>query len=239
MGHNTWEEEEGAPSRAANAKRAKRLAHVFATMTDWREYEQGLARGFPVEIQGDNMATISWLNGEWKIHNRVYSRQIAEIQNEFHELHEEFNVVGAAVGGNIGKHVYREGNQRADELTHIARVRDIEYDITHDLQEYDLLALRGAFDGGVDKDKAGAGWWLEGLVKASASHPIYGSFAFLDRPQWMLIKSKAFGLPSQYSAMNTEFEALSSLCEAIFSVTRNFARRVRLKKRTVAAFGSR
>eukprot|EP00959_Pyramimonas_sp_CCMP1952_P366973 7686237-Pyramimonas_sp.AAC.1 len=38
-------------------------------------------------------------------------------------------------------------------------------------------------------------------------------------PGWVLIKSKAFGLPPQYSAINIEFEALSSLCEAIFSVT--------------------
>ena len=227
-------EEKERHTSGNNAKTAQRVLHNFLNQTDWNEEELG--KGVALEIQGDNMTSIRWLNGEWRVNNRTYAKQIAEIQDELHTLHTEYRLQGSGAGKNIGKHVYREGNERADTLTHIARTGDMEEDHSETFCEYDLFALRGAFDGGVDEEGAGAGWWLEGLVKASTSHPIFGSFAELDRKQWVLIRQKAFGLPADRSAMSAEFQALSSLCEAVSQVISNIGRRTRAK-RTVAPVG--
>ena len=147
----------------------------------------------------------------------------------------EHGIVGATVGGDIGKHVYREGNQRADELTHIARQGNLENDATTELRGYHIHALRGGFDGGVDKDGAGAGYWLEGLIQATADHPLYGPFAYMDRKAWVTLREKAFMLDHNVSAMHAEFEALSSLCEAILSLSPYLCRK-RARIRTAARF---
>eukprot|EP00959_Pyramimonas_sp_CCMP1952_P295177 6173484-Pyramimonas_sp.AAC.1 len=57
-------------------------------------------------------------------------------------------------GRDFFKHEFRENNQRADALTHHAREgheRCTLRPVTPDyLRHYELVALRGRFDGGVD-----------------------------------------------------------------------------------------
>ena len=96
--------EEGERHTSANnAKTAQRLLYNYLNQTVWNEEELG--NGVALEIQGDNMTSIRWLNGEWRVNKRTYAKQMAEIQDELHTLHKEYRVKGSGAG-KISEHTF-------------------------------------------------------------------------------------------------------------------------------------
>eukprot|EP00959_Pyramimonas_sp_CCMP1952_P326003 6823935-Pyramimonas_sp.AAC.1 len=77
-----------------------------------------------------------------------------------------FKLQGPAAGCDLRRHHYREGNDRADrlnwEIRHLplqSRYRSIQQHLNN---TETLIAIRGAYDGGVSSGGAGGGWWLDG-----------------------------------------------------------------------------
>eukprot|EP00959_Pyramimonas_sp_CCMP1952_P298507 6244003-Pyramimonas_sp.AAC.1 len=71
-------------------------------------------------------------------------------------------------GDDLWRHIYREGNEEADELTRGARespTNSYVYKNTTDLKNGETLAaLRGHFDGGRSVSGNAVGYWLQGLI---------------------------------------------------------------------------
>ena len=78
----------------------------------------------------------------------------------------------ASWGRDFVGHIFREGNDRADALTHDAREGRCHHSLRlmsstpgFERDYYEVVALRGKFDGGVSLEGVGIGWWLQaGLI---------------------------------------------------------------------------
>ncbi len=90
------------------------------------------------------------------------------------ELAACFNLRPAALGREIWRHEFREDNTRADELTHEARHGRTFYRTHCYLYPFETylvpFAIRGGFDGGVDQQGSGCGFWLQiGLINTQCN----------------------------------------------------------------------
>ncbi len=128
-----------------------------------------------MQIAGDSMLIVNWLNGCWKVYSKQYRERVAKLQDELEKLPAAKKVTAANLGENFAMHVYREGNVDADVLTHVARYSGFYswVDLCK-IQNQKNSALRGNFDGGRCEKGAGAGWILWGATSLEE-----GDFAHL------------------------------------------------------------
>ncbi len=66
-----------------------------------------------IDVEGDSMLIIKQMKGEYK----VKSANLIKLYNEAKVLEKEFNIINF-------KHIYRENNKRADELSNMAISKD-------------------------------------------------------------------------------------------------------------------
>ena len=66
-----------------------------------------------IDVEGDSMLVIKQMKGEYK----VKSTNLIKLYNEAKVLEKEFNII-------TFKHIYRENNKRADELSNMAISKD-------------------------------------------------------------------------------------------------------------------
>eukprot|EP00959_Pyramimonas_sp_CCMP1952_P302871 6336802-Pyramimonas_sp.AAC.1 len=100
-----------------NGELARRLANIHEQTTIWDPGMEGIA----VEMCGGSRTVVQWLRGVWACDNSGYAKRIARIQNIRYDVCEQHNARCPTHGTDFWKHIYREANAYADELTHHAR----------------------------------------------------------------------------------------------------------------------
>ena len=220
------------PRRAENRKNvvdnevlSKRMATICMREIVWNTR----AGEIQLDIMGDSEVVCRWLRGEWQCYNNLYANRVYRIINILAELTSCFNISSPVKGGHLIRHEYREANGRADELTHKARagINFICYSFTPppcppDLSLYGnytistntiipVVALRGAFDGGVSSEGVGSGWWLQSTSSLGA------------HPDWHDCGFGCFPLRSHCTVCDAELSAVESLVDAISRVLWSWA----------------
>ena len=170
--------------------------------------------GIPLELQGDSLLIVSWLNGRWKCTNRMYRKRLQECIRSLDECCSNYLVRPPSLGSDIVRHEYREGNERADDLTHVAREGGpTSSNLPHTLLPYErdlyrLSHLRGAFDGGVSCEGSGCGCWLDAIYVLL---PQFHAYPDLPRELTRKIVEEAFTISPESTVTDTELSALEAL----------------------------
>ena len=160
---------------------AKRLATLSERVTVWDMCSDGLG----LEMIGDSLLICNWASGVWGVGRGVrgegerYQARVARLQDQLERMYCS-GLRPSNLGADFVKHEYREGNTRADELTHKARNGEYinEFNVAaafppHLHHTMQAIGLRGKFDGGVDETGVGIGWWLQiGLIPLGHSHTL-------------------------------------------------------------------
>ena len=213
-------EEEEETNENKLKQKAIRLARIFEEQSEWLLDRGSLA----VEIVGDSQVVINWLLGVWQTSNLVYASALHEAQNELYELAIAAKLRPPNAGHNILKWVYREGNDRADELTWEARKgntgRRYKHDIIQEIRNNNIKinALRGAFDGGRSEMGVGCGWLLDVhayYVSPSLSSSLTQS-GTVRTPIWINnVMADAFLLPPCCTVTQAELSAACRLLSGL------------------------
>jgi len=215
---------EGVEEEETNENKSKqkaiRLARIFLEQSEWLLDRDSLA----VEIVGDSQVVINWLLGVWQTSNLVYASALHEAQNGLYDLAIAAKLRPPNAGYNILKWVYREGNDRADELTWEARKGNTGRRYKHDIIEairnnnIKINALRGAFDGGRSELGVGCGWLLD--VHAYYISPSFSSSSTqignVRTPIWINnVMADAFLLPPCCTVTQAELSAACRLLSGL------------------------
>ena len=195
------EEEE---TKVNNDRIARRIAHNFENETIF-DYESDK---IPFEILGDSLCVVQWIRGHWRCTNMGYNNTLEAAQNTLDAITDTC-LRTACAGADPIKHLYREGNSYADELTWACRAcphtsKRNEY--LAPLYTSKVLGLRGYFDGGTSDIGAGGGWWLQAFVEHK------------NAIQCHVIAEEAFGLDRESTVTVCELTAASKLIHAISQI---------------------
>ena len=201
------------PPEPSEEKLAKRLAKVASTEdTVWDEGTTNIS----VEMCGDSQTVVQWMRGKWACDNMGYLKRVQTIQNMMCEMSDEHNVSCPCFGRDPWKHIYRELNKYADELTWNARNGRCErwYDTqyVHYNKNY-IRHIRGCWDGGVSEIGSGVGCWVE--ISAGGNDP------------WHCVFHESYLLPFGSTVTEAELNA----CERLFKAVRQIVVDISSSKR--------
>eukprot|EP00959_Pyramimonas_sp_CCMP1952_P392696 8228443-Pyramimonas_sp.AAC.1 len=125
--------------------------------------------GIAIEMCGDSRTLVQWLRGVWECDNSGYAKRIAMIKRMMCDMCEQHNTRCPTYGKDFWKHIYREANAYADELTHHAREGSCYIIYKHDYikqNKANIKHIRGCWDGGVSSEGAAGGYWIEVALAA-------------------------------------------------------------------------
>jgi len=215
-------EEEGMKTEAElqreNDRLAKRLAALFDDETSWRMSRDWLA----LEMRGDSQCVTRWLTGKNKCLNQIYSRTIANMQNQLYSICNQFKIYSPESGRDIWKWVYREGNGEADHETHVAREGLATTDVRWDyntlnsicMGHYSVHAVRGSFDGGRCELGTSCGWVIDIFISSNLSSSSLPPG--LPPNRWHPgVARRAFMIPSHCTVTQAELAASQSLLSGV------------------------
>ena len=148
--------------------------------------------GSRVEILGDSLLVVSWLNGLWRCKYRLYNARVRMARHSLQQLQEESGVRPRTDTADWGRHIYRELNTEADILAN--RHEDSRHMETN-LQDFKCYRL--FFDGSVTKTKAGGGWVLYGATQVAQD----------SQEEWNRIAAVSFPMPPNSTITACELEA--------------------------------
>ena len=223
-----------AVSGEAAEKLAKRIASNFERQTVWDICSPGIG----LELVGDSMLVTQWANGCWRANSKQYETRVDRLLLTFDRLYSSRHIRPAAWGKDFCKHIYREGNDRADALTHDAREGRAQFTFPplcqNFMAQHELISLRGHYDGGVDASGTGIGYWLEAgflptypqFSHPSDMRPGFSSFSAsssqgsVDPIVWMDVAVVSRALPPGSTVTEAELSALEGLLEAAEAVLR-------------------
>ena len=164
--------------------------------------------------------------GAWKINNLGYQKRVGQVVDILDSVCTECNVQTPAPGCDLWKHLYREGNKRADLLTWELRNKPNTNRKHVRLENLcntceTLIAVRGSFDGGVSSIGSGGDWWLDGEFADTASCMLARqgcdcSVPVCRRP----LAEEAFGLHPGATVTECELEAAERLASAAAEIIR-------------------
>ena len=186
--------------RKEDEQKAKRIAHINEHASEWTLEPRDST---PMELIGDSATAVNWINGLWATSNKIYKHILSDIQNRLQYISAAYCMRPPTWGHDMYKWIYREGNERADRLTWLARNNEsyvkfhtssIEYASKHKLD-----GLRGFFDGGRSLEGCAAGWCIDLCVQGT----------------WQLVAEEAFSLHPSASVMFCEMIAAQRLCMAV------------------------
>ena len=184
------------------------------------------------------MLVTQWANGCWRANSKQYETRVDRLLLTFERLYSSRHIRPAAWGKNFCKHIYREGNERADLLTHDAREGRAQFTFPPlcptFMAQHELISLRGHYDGGVDATGTGIGYWLE-----AGFLPLYSQFSYppnkrqclssfsspsspgpVDPLVWRDVAVVSRALPPGSTVTEAELSALEGLLEAAEAVLR-------------------
>ena len=180
-------------------------------------------RTIATELVGDSQVIVHWMLGLWQTSNLIYASALHDAQNHLHALASTARLRPPGPGHNIFKWVYREGNDRADELTWEARRGNTGTRHKHDIiqairdKHIKINTFRGAFDGGRSELGVGCGWLLD--VHAYHISPSFTSSAHLQHsivPIWINnVMADAFLLPPCCTVTQAELTAACRLLSGL------------------------
>ena len=230
-------------SGPAADKTAKRMAIINERTTVWDLCDAGVG----LELCGDSLLVTNWTAGIWKVGGGAigegfrYQDRVDRVVTKLDVL-SKMGVRPSSWGRDFTKHEYRESNGRADALTHKAReggcfrylYPERAFPIC-DRQYFELIGLRGKYDGGVDASGVGIGWWLQvGLIPISFHLPHSPQHEHVSKrarlaylyPQtstscpilWRDVGECADCLPASSTITDAELSALEGLLEAAETV---------------------
>ena len=90
-----------------------------------------------VQIMGDSILIVNWLSGKWKINHQKFRAEVRNTQN----LMDRTDIRPMGDHLDMFQHTYRDWNQEADHLTHVARDKRGHMELFHD-------GRRGSFGSG-------------------------------------------------------------------------------------------
>ena len=249
--HTQEEYEEGVEeamarpvSEAQAEKLSKRLAALNERASVWDTCEPGIG----LEMCGDSLLVCNWLAGVWKVgggdrgEGLRYQVRVDRFISRLESL-AQHGLRPSSLGRDFTRHVYREGNEWADRLTHLARdghcFRELYPDTafpSFDRDLFEIVGLRGNFDGGVDGSGVGIGWWLQiGLLPRYFYSPYPEHVSMRERlavlyPQlsssspilWKTVGECAASLPAHSTITDAELSAVEGLLEAAEGVLLHF-----------------
>ena len=70
---------------------------------------------------GDSNLSVTWMNGKWKINNQKFRMMVQKTQN----MQDKTDIRPMGDHLDMLQHIYRERNQEADHLTHVAREKGV------------------------------------------------------------------------------------------------------------------
>ena len=126
-----------------------------------------------IQILGDSNLIVNWMNGKWKINNQKFRAMVQKTQNKLDKT--DIRPMGDHL--DMFQHIYREWNQEADHLTHVAREKGATWNsyITEEEILFDIV--RSFFDGGVStvcdgniKHKVGSAYVIQIAEKLRKTH---------------------------------------------------------------------
>ncbi|CAK0893124.1 unnamed protein product, partial [Prorocentrum cordatum] len=186
--------------RKEEEKNAKRIAYIFEHASEWIVEPRD---SIPMELIGDSSTGVNWINGLWTTSNIIYPHIMGDIQNRLEQISVSFGMRPPSWGHNLFEWIYREGNERVDRLTWLARTKNSYVAFHTSLIEYasktKLDGLRGFFDGGRSVEGCAAGWCIDLCVHGT----------------WQLVAEEAFSLHASASVMFCEMIAAEPLCMAV------------------------
>jgi len=189
--------------RKEDEKMEKRLAYINEHASEWNAEPRD---SIPMELIGDSSTGVNWINGLWATSNIIYKHILGDIQNRLEHISVLYGMRPPSWGHNMFKWIYREGNERADRLTWLARTRNCYVVFHTSLIEYasttKLDGLRGFFDGGRSVEGCAAEWCF-GLC-------VHGA--------WLFVAEEAFSLDASASVVFCVMFAAQRLCMAVVHV---------------------
>ena len=240
-------EEVEALAFGCTEKAQRRLAAINDRATVWAEGEDGIG----LEMIGDSLLVCNWADGVWRVgfgqngNGFRYQSRVDALISCLDHLSSQ-GVRTSSWGADFVKHEYREGNERADRLTHRAREGDCFRWLDlfsngcyppEDWFDYKVIGLRGKFDGGVDATGVGIGWWLQVGLSHVSPEPLPPLHAHLSKRQrveysayspppplsitWRDVGECAAILPPHCTITDAELSALEGLLEAAAEVVQS------------------
>ena len=98
-----------------------------------------------IQILGDSNLIVNWMNGKWKINNQKFKMMVQKTQNTMDKT--DIRPMGDHL--DMFQHIYRNWNQEADRLTHVAREKGATWNSYIAEAGARIEAVRSFFDGGV------------------------------------------------------------------------------------------
>ena len=107
--------------------------------------KEGRSPGRKEEHKESGSRIVNWISGRWKINNQKFRKEIQKLQNMLNKMDSR----PMANHLDIFHHVYREWNQEADRLTHVAREKGCTWNSYAKEEGEKIKAVWSLFDGGV------------------------------------------------------------------------------------------
>ena len=162
-----------------------------------------------IQIIGDSNLIVNWMNGRWKINNQKFRRMIQKTQN----ILDKVDIRPMADHLDMFQHVYREWNQEADRLTHVAREKGATWNSYAKGRAEKIEPVRSFFDGGVSsggnsssKNKKGSAC----VIQVAERIEEYAS-----QMKWKTIIEVARVLPNDASVTQAECTATVKAAKAV------------------------
>ena len=188
--------EEEVKEEDMKEKVAKRLA---ANLENETQFDLDTER-VPFELLGDSMTVVQWLRGLWRCTSVKFNEVLERAQTSLDKV-TDTTLRTPCAGADCVKHMYREGNTYADKLSWECRgtLASRKQENFTLLSTSRATSLRGYFDGGVSREGAGGGWWLQAFFKEGSC----------------IVAEEAFGLGDDATVTECELTAASRLVDAV------------------------
>jgi len=108
-----------------------------------------------VEVLGDSMLVVNWLNGIWRCRYHYYNNRLRLGHHMIQQMSTEVGARPRQDAADWGRHIYRELNVEADKLANQHRHEQTVLSTAKLYKRFRLF-----FDGGVTANAAGGGWIL-------------------------------------------------------------------------------
>ena len=190
----SWEEE--VDEEDVKEKVAKRIAANFENEA---QFDLDTER-VPFELLGDSMTVVQWLRGLWRCTSVKFNEILQQAQTSLDQV-TDTTLRTPCAGADCVKHMYREGNTYADKLSWECRgtLASRKQESFSLLSMSRATSLRGYFDGGVSREGAGGGWWLQAFFNEGSC----------------IVAEEAFGLGDNAAVTECELTAASRLVDAV------------------------
>ena len=110
-----------------------------------RNWDPAWGNQVRIQILGASNLIVNWMNGKWKINDQKFRMMVQKTPNTLDKI--DIRPMGDHL--DMFHHIYRELNQEADRLTHVAREKGATWNSYIAEAGARIKAVSSFFDGGV------------------------------------------------------------------------------------------